>query len=594
MKVWLRLMETRKFLRSEVYDENLEAPMKRTLTILLLTICFFPAAFAKIDDQTKKALDKAKEGGTSLTVTTVRSDVNIDAVLIPRSDARRIFGEVIARNYAVIELNIGNKSVDSALLIQGVYIDYGRWAMSGARAKSNPTEPDNRFAQYQTETIPSHVASNEYHIIRSQLLDAQHDTWRNRVVGWLTFAASLASGFDFSIHEAGIRNGLGKVGTIGIPSLQTAWPDHTIDQLKIIDDFGFKSGKSIPRQGSDVIVCFFPIDKFLTPGFRKLYLKAPALFFVPGLMLVDKTVQKDVQSVLGQDLGIGVASIDSLRTNLPCFGVIQDPKNVGFAQCLDDFGLRVQKDKNGEIWEDGRPKLEVIEKDKDKFKSLFLPLAYLRQMTLNNITVTVDGVMTVDTSALAAKIEGVTFDSIDGCGDDTSSCFWTDTSKKDGVRTGTISGSYMTGGLVLIDQPEPPKIKDVATVSAGSNDQVIHFSFKLDQPIASGTKLTFTVKKSSGPNAANSKEFSSNPKEYVITFSLGDPTIDAKVTVNDSASPVVVTLTGKNLSDPASTKPPKISLRTPSNNDVVDVKPSAATDKSITLDLPADTQPVGC
>ena len=131
------------------------------------------------------------------------------------------------------------------------------------------------------------------------------DAWRNRILRWLTLAGNLAGAFTFSLNEQGIVKGIASATGVGIPGVATAWPDRTVDQLNRVSDFGFRSPKLVPKQGSEVIVCFFPIDRFLTPGFRRLFLKSPALFFAPLQMLVDTTIENDVKGALG-DLGEGL------------------------------------------------------------------------------------------------------------------------------------------------------------------------------------------------------------------------------------------------------------------------------------------------
>src|SRR6266403_801753 len=119
---------------------------------LISVIIAFGCTFTTLAQQpTDKALTDAASRGTSLEVNTVNSSVSAEAVLIPFNDARRIFGREIAKNYAVIELNIGNKSPDAAIIVQGVFINYERWALSGiphGQAKLLP-EP-SRFDPYQT------------------------------------------------------------------------------------------------------------------------------------------------------------------------------------------------------------------------------------------------------------------------------------------------------------------------------------------------------------------------------------------------------------------------------------------------------------
>lgn len=101
--------------------------MKRIFTCLLLTVCFGCTALAQTepDEKSKKLLEQAAKNGNGLqTQIIVNGNVHAQAVLIPQVDARRIFGREIAKNYAVIEVNVGNKSKDAALIIHGIFIDY--------------------------------------------------------------------------------------------------------------------------------------------------------------------------------------------------------------------------------------------------------------------------------------------------------------------------------------------------------------------------------------------------------------------------------------------------------------------------------------
>ncbi|MDX6528712.1 MAG: hypothetical protein QOH41_1002 [Blastocatellia bacterium] len=565
--------------------------MKRLLTSLVMTTCFLGVTFAQ--DQTEKALKETlKKKEIPVSVSSVNSSVSVEAVLIPYNDARRIFGKPIAKNYAVVELNIGNKSPDSELLIQNVYIDYTRWVFSGMPHDHELVPPSaDRFGPYQTSANPGRVASEEARLVRDRLQNASLFSGRSWTMRALDLAANIAGAYPFGLSKLEVRY-FGVFSGNLVPGIEKLWPDDTRDQLLRITDYGFKSNKNISRRGSDIIVCFFPIDRFLTPGFRKLYLKSPALFFAPLEMMADITVQKDVAKVLGRDLGMDLTKQDirDLHRLMPCYiklrmRNLEDPMDdLMYSKCLSDFGL---------VQDHHTKKPKVCDPNKFNF---FVMLDYLAQTSLNSVFVTVDGVMTLDTSAFAAKIDTIAFDKIDGCGDDTSSCFWTDMKVKGGVRTGTISGSYLTGGAVAVAEADL-NLKDVTTVAEESNDQLMHFSFTLTNPIATGKKLTFTVTKTqAGPNDTSTKELKSPSKEYVVTYTntLKDPTIDTNVVVNDMASPFTVTLTGKNLSDKVSGNPTKITFHTPGNNDIPDVKPSTVDDNSITLPLPADTQFFGC
>ncbi|MDT4897131.1 MAG: hypothetical protein QOH25_2208 [Acidobacteriota bacterium] len=549
--------------------------MKRTLSSLLLTICFCSIAFAQDDasDKTRKALADAARNGNGLhTQITVNGNVHAQAVLIPKVDARRIFGSEIANNYAVVEINVGNKSPDAALIIHGVFIDYSRWPLSG----STPSELNASTStdSYQASTFPSQVASEEYRIVRGQLLDAQTDTLRNRFLRLLTLAGNLAGAFTFSLNEQGIVKGIAAATGVGIPGVATAWPDKTIDQLNRVSDFGFRSNKVIPKQASDVIVCFFPIDRFLTPGFRKLFLKSPALFFAPLQMLVDKKAEAEARAALG-DLFAGFGfGFEELKKELPCYMTIRHPRanNPAWAPCLDEFGLEVKDANTNElrvkVYKEGNNKGKTISTEFDKFKK-FMGLEFLGGVSLNRITVTVDGVMTVDVNTVAARIDEVEIDKVTDCGDTGNECVWTDVGAGGGVRTGVIRGAYMKGGDIAIAEKDALHIDELQKVEEGSNDEELHFSFKLTAPIPNQTKLHFTVTKA--PPSADTKKLESNSYEYLVAYSPTAPGIDS---LNLSSDKKTLTVRVRRLNSAAVT----FSLHSEAGEDV------PVPDASVTMD----------
>src|SRR5690349_5921131 len=322
--------------------------MFRTLISVLLTLglCGIVCAQEAENAKSERLLSAAaaKKENELHTQTTVNRSVHAQAVLIPQVDARRIFGKEIANNYAVIEVNVENKSPNAAFIVHGIFIDYSEWPLSGSTAKRLDAPASTN--SYQASSFPSEVASEEYRVVRGQLLDAQTDTLRNRFLRWLTLAGNLAGAYTFSLNEQGVVKGIAAATGVGIPGVATAWPDKTIEQLNRVSDFGFRSNKVIGKEGSEIIVCFFPIDRFLSRGFRKLFLKSPALFFAPLQMLVDKRVRNDVDAAVGELLRGFSVTPDQLRAALPCYMLVQQHQSSspGYDECLNSFGLETVKD----------------------------------------------------------------------------------------------------------------------------------------------------------------------------------------------------------------------------------------------------------
>lgn len=527
--------------------------MIRRFSPLVLLLCLACNAFGQDmrDSRSRRAIEKAANNGRPLQVEmTVHDQVTAQAVLIPRVDARRIFGSEIANNYAVIEVNVGNKSPDAALIIHGIFIDYSRWALSGTSSQPPNVVNGNlrtRADPFQASTNPSQVASEEYRVVRGQLLDAQMWTKRNWVMRLLTFAGSLAGAYAFSLNEEGIIRGLNAFSGVAVPGFREVWPDGTIEQLNRISDFGYQANKVIPKQGAEVIVCFFPIDRFLTPGFKKLFLESPALFFSPLQMLADAKLRKKANIIL-KSIDDRLSAED-LNKSLPCY--LQIVNKVRFRSNVDENSVAEQLSLSADqlcyrefgltMGTDGKIALINPIGDNPGFKK-FMALDFISQMSLNNVSVKIDGIMTIDTTNLAAGINEVAFDNVAGCGGPETPCFWADPAAADGLRTGTLSGSYMTGGTVVIAEADELDITDLKVIAEGSNDQKLRFSFKLTKPVPSDKRLHFSVTKTqSGAAETGAATISSLVREYRVGYTLQPPRIDI---VNREADTLTVNGSG--------------------------------------------------
>ncbi|HXQ70177.1 MAG TPA: hypothetical protein VN844_06800 [Pyrinomonadaceae bacterium] len=574
--------------------------MKLALMSLLVTLCFGSVTLAQpeLDAKTKKLLEQAAKNARAVTSEiTVNESVHVQAVLIPRVDSERIFGREIANNYVVIQLSVGNKSPSAALIIHGIFIDYHDWPLSGV--------PPSDFLRrsntdkYQAASIPSQVASEEYRVVRGQLLDAQAHTFRNQFLRWLTLAGNLAGAFTFSLNEEGIIKGIAAATGVGIPGLATAWPDRTVEQLNRVSDLGFRANKLVPKESSEIIVCFFPIDRFLTPGFKKLFLKSPALFFAPLSMLVDPAIESDARALVG-DLVRGTGmTFDELKAAMPCYMNVRHPQvdRIGYDVCLAQMGLEVFKDPttNKEtlkafIAKDDKGKIKLNNEGKpqpDRGFYKFLALEFIGNVSLNRATINVDGTMAVDVKAVAAGIDEVVIDQAKDCGDAGDECLWTNTDIAGGVRTGIIRGAYLKGGQVKIAEAEKLTITDLTTIE-GSNDNELRFSFKLNAPVPNQTKLHFTVEKPAG--VPDAKPLVSNTWEQVVAFSPSATAISS-VIVDNIPTPANLTVKGKGFK-----VTPLIVSLLPQAGDPVTVTPTAVTDTSFDVVLPtgADKLHAGC
>jgi hypothetical protein len=513
--------------------KSLLKPVAIALLFLIATPVFAqttdPVAAAKVKDASQK--------GFPLAVTTdVSGSVSVEAVLIPPLVAKEVFGGIVSKNYAVISLTISNNSKDDSLIIHSIFMDYSCWLLSGfaspancpdlaaltsMRVQATPTvtgAPTAVATQTGTGTAtaapsaatlptatatpaatppckpspntscntPYQISSIETRIVRGQLLDHQPWTKRNWVIRALVAAGSVASAYTFTLGGENVVRSISAFNGQVIPAAQTFWPDATVGQMNRLSDMGFQVNKVIPRESSDIVVAFFPIDRFLTPGLKKLFMKSPALFFATGAMAIDPNARKSLQPFL-QPL-FPDTDFDSLISGLP--NEI-DPLHATKipAPPPADSGAS-----------SGAPPSPTSKKHASPEQTKQL-LTILNLASLNHVRMCVSGTMSVDVNNVPPAIQSVDLKPADG---ETLSA----TLGKAGTVTGVLEGSFLSGGDITIADSSALKIK-VTIDQANSSDKKLQFTMTLGKALpTTQSKLTFQVaKKNTDGNTIQSPKF---------------------------------------------------------------------------------------
>jgi hypothetical protein len=162
----------------------------------------------------------------------------------------------------------------------------------------NVAFPGNPVQDWQSQTCPNQIASAEYRVVRGQLQEEQPYTVRNWIIRSLELTGSIATAASFSIGSRHAIQAINGFTGEGIPAMRLFLPDDTVGQMDRISDLAFRVNKVIPKESSDIVVAFFPIDRFLTPGFKEWFIKSPALFFAPYAMLLDPKSPKEFKTLL--------------------------------------------------------------------------------------------------------------------------------------------------------------------------------------------------------------------------------------------------------------------------------------------------------
>jgi hypothetical protein len=506
-----------------------------------------PKAEAAADAAEQKVKSAAQKGMplTHVSSTDVTSNISVEASLIPANIARTVFGKEIANNYAVIALTVSNRSADQAFIVHTIFIDYSQWLLSGgspflegntlcsqgkqdaapsvgqtvnsatkspspgggtadSSQKQNPDAseesgsapqpqtPDNSTAQncsgnrlqtWQQQTRPNQVASIESRIIREELLLEQYWTTRNWVLRALQAAGSVATGFTFATSSQSWIQGIGAFNGSVIPAYQQFWPDSTVSQMNQISNVGFQTNKAIAKQSSDIIVAFFPIDRFLTPDLKSLYISSPAAFFSPVAALVDPKTRKRVEPYVVQILG-GKDNKDALFGNMLKF-----LPQLGSSACERYQNSRTPLD--GSVPAIADKSASTAE---SRLELACLTAEVVNRLSLNTVRLIIGGTMTVDVNSVPPQITSVEIEPPTG---ETTSTMWTiKTGAKSATLNGTIHGSFLGGATPnLLNPPNGVTIKAVAQ---GSSDTALQFTLTLTASLPAGTKsLSFQVSKSS-------------------------------------------------------------------------------------------------
>jgi hypothetical protein len=494
--------------------------------------------------QAKGKVADAMQQGMPLThvaSTDVTNNVSVEATLIPARIARVVFGEEISNTYAVIALTVSNRSANQAFIVHSIFIDYSQWLLSGAspfqdsnnnrlcpsaQKNSSAVSPravgeanlglgtpgtsaavpapvtqtpgtdaasndlnqapgscyGNSLENWQQQTFANQIASVEGRIVRQQLVNKQPWTTRNWVLRALEGAGSIASGFTFATASQSWIRGIGAFNGSGIPAYEQLWPDSTVNQLNEISNVGFFVNKVVAKQNADIVVAFFPIDRFLTPELKSLFISHPAAFFSPVAALVDQSTEPKLRPYLEKVFGADEDSlVENMLKYIPLYGTGACEKALG-------------KGKDSQAAEE-----KPLALDKDSIVTnpagvACLTAAVINRISLNTVRVIVGGTMAVDVNSVPPQITSVDIDVPDG--KSASNMFTVSDEKKPVTLSGAIHGSFLGGAKPeLVGVPAGMTINGV---SDGSTDTLLNFTLTLTQtPPASTKELSFQASKSS-------------------------------------------------------------------------------------------------
>lgn len=506
--------------------------VRRIVSVVLCSLVIASGSVALAQNAPTGALTTDGAVTIPLPARTVNDAVGVSATLLTHKSVSRIFGKEIADTYAVVQLTVTNRNREAAFVLQSAYLDISKWALGGAgQDLALPI-----LGPHQASTRPNQIASVESRLARGQLLDAQMWSKRNWTMRALTLTGAIASAVVFNTGTNTAKYIAGFNGTV-VPGVAVAWPDGTVGQLNRISDFGFQTNKVFPKESADIIVGFFPMDLFLSPGFKTIFRQSPALFLSPYQILFTKENAK-AREIVGLSADPNEKKNFRARAALVCFPQpVPPPAAPSTKSAEEPPKAKTRLEQALELCP--LPKSPPVPTTQDEWIETLGLLDYIGRFGANNIQVVVDGVMTVELDYVPAAIDEVTVPSGDASVLNTQA-FWAP-----GDHTLVLKCRYCGNGQVSIQEAAKLGITDVKVLSQKENRELT-FSYKLTKPIDNGTVLHFVITKPSS-DPKNADGIKSTPKDYTVAYTPVAPTV-ASMTIADKK----ITLQGTNLDSTAS------------------------------------------
>lgn len=414
---------------------------------MMVFFVFLPDACPKILAQPEKPQEtlsqKAGQEGFRLNaILTVRDHVGVEAVLLPPQIVQQLFGKEVSRTYAAIHLTISNRNSDAAFIVHSVHLDFSQWLLNhldsetGQQSGETGTKPVD-VREWQTQAGKYHISSVESKIVRGQMLQAKTWTVRNIAVRALRLLGSLTAAYQFKIHDEDWIRGISVFNGNVIPALEGFWPDVSVDRLNRLNDMGFRVNTFVPKESSVIMLAFFPLDRFISPTMKKLYLKYPAMFFSPMAFICDSAMRDQLARAFRGTTFEGIfkppIDVDSLTKN--------------------DSALNA-----------------------------------LRRLSMDSVRIVVGGVMAVNVEDVPGRIENI----VVGDRNDNAENWATE-----GEKRAILYGRYFTGGEPHFDIRSDSGISQPEVIPDGSTDSVLRIRYKISKEVPPGTHIFVRVRKSS-------------------------------------------------------------------------------------------------
>ena len=489
--------------------------MKEARNRFLLLVAITSRLFADDLAQMQQRLDaleahlKAAPGYALNTQVHQPGLLHVVSVLLPPQEVRKIFGNDIGNNLAVVRITLSNASREAAFVVKSPSIDYGDWFLSncdtpkiGQKLPFSLTGTDQKgldLKDIEAFSYPCRVASMEVREVRQIARLGQTNSWRNKTDRSFR-GAGVAGGALTGVFRHGLvfPRILVAYNSGAVPVFEDIFKDAAEDQINLLNDLAFRINVLVPKESAITVTGFFPMNRFLSSYLIEIFKKELALFFSPGQYLLRPSGKSKSKIDFDEFFNNVLDRMTDIRP------LCKDKDGASGGPCLtNDDRLNLIKN----------PQLVQL----------------LDRVSLNHIYVVASGEFVANADAAAPQISDVALDKP-----------LTDVATFG--QAGTIAGTISGTGL----KDATPKILNGAAIGAtiervaeGSDDTRLKFKLIFDRALGKDVPLQFAAAKTAG-----GREWTSNTREVSLTYNLPKPTINSTALTGKAGDTLTITGTG--------------------------------------------------
>ena len=236
------------------------------------TRVFVPGSYVDEYTRQEQLLNKMMRGVATSKLNKPLKDVNVHLAVLDPKTASDAFGRRIGRRFLVFQVTIGNVNDDFDYLVHDVLLRIP--FRLGSAMGGQGLQPQVCGAGGPSCTEMAELSSLELSILRGVAERGQSADPRNVMIRSFKGIGTMAAGL-IGVTQLGSSYAPAVAAFNGpfVTSMESIFPDHTINQLNRLNDTAWLANRVVPRDHSIVMVGFVPQALLFSSADRKEFWK---------------------------------------------------------------------------------------------------------------------------------------------------------------------------------------------------------------------------------------------------------------------------------------------------------------------------------